>query len=142
VKNATIRPLYPQERHQLPIVQKAGWAPELEWKGEENLVGLRSPDRPTLSELSEQSAVRIKTQSLPFPVREQSKLRNRSVIKYTLHLLHWTVTSVVFMLFICYSSHLQWAICNSALFLITRVLTDFQKIASSRASVQLVQVIY
>jgi hypothetical protein len=141
VVNATIRLLYPRERHQLPIVLKAGWASKLVRKGEENLAGPRSPDRPTQRELSEHDAVRIKTKSLPFPVWEQSKPRNRSVIKYTLHLLHWTVTSVVFMLFICYSSHLQWAICNSALFLITRVLTDFQRIASSRASVQLLQVI-
>ena len=114
VVNAKLRPLYPRRRDQLPIVQKPVWAPNLVWKGEENLAGLRSPDPPAQSELSEQGAVRIKTQSLPFPVREQSKLRKRSVVKYTLHLLQWTVSNVVFVLFICYSSHLQWAICNSA----------------------------
>jgi hypothetical protein len=113
VVNATLRPLYPRRRDKLPIVQKAVWAPKFTWKGEENLAGLRSPDPPAQSELSEQGAVRIKTQSLPFPVREQSKLRKHSVIKYTLHLLQWTVSSVVLVLFICYSSHLQWAICNS-----------------------------
>jgi hypothetical protein len=114
VVNATLWPLYPRRRDQLPIVQKAVWAPKFAWNGEENLAGLRSPDPPAQSELSEQGAVRIKTQSLPFPVREQSKLRKHSVIKYTLHLLQWTVSSVVLVLFICYSSHLQWAICSSA----------------------------
>ena len=37
----------------VPIVQEAGWVPEPVWTGAENLpppTGIRSPDRPALSE--------------------------------------------------------------------------------------------
>ena len=46
------RPLYPQERDPVPIVQKAGWALGSVWTGAENLapIGIRSPDRPASSE--------------------------------------------------------------------------------------------
>ena len=52
VVNATPRPLYPQERDPVPIVQEAGWAPGPVWTGAENLAptGIRSPDRPASSE--------------------------------------------------------------------------------------------
>ena len=52
VVNATPRPLYPWERHPVPIVQEAGWAPGPFWTGAENLAptGIRSPDRSTRSE--------------------------------------------------------------------------------------------
>jgi hypothetical protein len=33
VVNATPRPLYPQERDPLPIVQEVGWAPGPAWTG-------------------------------------------------------------------------------------------------------------
>jgi hypothetical protein len=51
--NVTSRPLYPQERDPVSIVQEAGWTPEPVWTGAENLTttGIRSPDRPALSEL-------------------------------------------------------------------------------------------
>ena len=40
------------QRKTVPIVQKAGWAPELVWMGAENFAptGFRTPDRPALSE--------------------------------------------------------------------------------------------
>jgi hypothetical protein len=46
VVNATPRPLYPQERHTVPIVQEGGWAPGTVWTGAGNLAstGIRSPD--------------------------------------------------------------------------------------------------
>jgi hypothetical protein len=37
VVNATPRPLYPQERDPVSIVQEAGWAPGPVWTGAENL---------------------------------------------------------------------------------------------------------
>ena len=37
VVNATPRPLYPQEKDSVPIVQEAGWAPELVWTSAEKL---------------------------------------------------------------------------------------------------------
>jgi hypothetical protein len=42
----------PRERHKVPIVQDAGWAPGPVWTGAENLAptGIRTPDRPALSE--------------------------------------------------------------------------------------------
>ena len=48
VVNATPRPLYPWERHPVPTVQEAGWAPGAVWTGAESLVltGIRSPDLP------------------------------------------------------------------------------------------------
>ena len=48
VVNDTPRPLYPR----VPVVQEAGWAPGMVWKGAENLAltGIRSPDRPARSE--------------------------------------------------------------------------------------------
>jgi hypothetical protein len=51
VVNATPRPLYPQERDHVPIVQEAGWAPGPVWTSAENLaaIGIRSPDRPACS---------------------------------------------------------------------------------------------
>ena len=53
MNNVTSRPLYPQERDPVPIVQEAAWTPEPVWTGAENLTttGIRSPDRPALSEL-------------------------------------------------------------------------------------------
>jgi hypothetical protein len=46
VINTTSRPLYPWARGHVPIVQVAGWAPELVWTGAENVsTGIRSPDR-------------------------------------------------------------------------------------------------
>ena len=52
VVNATPRPLYPQERDLVPIVQEAGWAPGPVWTGAENLAGagIRFPDRSARSE--------------------------------------------------------------------------------------------
>jgi len=52
VDNATPRPLYPREREPVPIVQEAGWATGPAWTVAENIVrtGIRSPDRPALSE--------------------------------------------------------------------------------------------
>ena len=43
--------LYPG-KEPVPIVQEAGWAPGPVWTGAENLAptGIRSPDRPTLSQ--------------------------------------------------------------------------------------------
>jgi hypothetical protein len=51
VVNAVPRPIYPRER-QVPIVQEVGWTPGPDWTGVENLAitGIRSPDRPALSE--------------------------------------------------------------------------------------------
>ena len=50
--NVTPRPPYPLGKDPVPIVQAAGWAPGLVWTGAENIVptGIRSPDRPALSE--------------------------------------------------------------------------------------------
>jgi len=43
-------PLYPRERHPVPTVQEAEWAPGTIWAGAENLAtGIRSPDRPDRS---------------------------------------------------------------------------------------------
>ena len=46
VDNATPRPLYPQERDPLPIIQEVEWAPRLVLTSAENLAdtGIRSPD--------------------------------------------------------------------------------------------------
>jgi len=41
VVNATPRPLYPQERDPVPIVQESGWPPERVWTGAENLASHR-----------------------------------------------------------------------------------------------------
>jgi hypothetical protein len=53
VVNATPRPLYPQEWDPVPIVYDTEWVTEPVWTGAENLpvTGIRSPDRPTCSEL-------------------------------------------------------------------------------------------
>jgi hypothetical protein len=37
VASPTLRPLYPQERHSVPIVQEVGWAPGPSWTAAENL---------------------------------------------------------------------------------------------------------
>jgi hypothetical protein len=52
VVNATPRPLYPQERDTVAIVQEAGWAPGPVWTGAKNLAptGIRSAYRPRRSE--------------------------------------------------------------------------------------------
>jgi hypothetical protein len=52
VDNATPWPLYPLEIDRVPTVQEAGWGPETVWMGAENVLptGIRSPDRPALSE--------------------------------------------------------------------------------------------
>jgi hypothetical protein len=44
--NATPKRLYPRERDRVPIVQKAGWAPEPVWTGTEILAftAIRTPD--------------------------------------------------------------------------------------------------
>jgi hypothetical protein len=44
VVNATLWPLYPQERNTMPILLAAGWAPGLVWTGVENIAstGIRS----------------------------------------------------------------------------------------------------
>ena len=44
--SVTPRPLFTPGKDPVPIVQEAGWAPELVWTGVENLVatGIRSPD--------------------------------------------------------------------------------------------------
>ena len=44
------RPVHPQERDPVPIVQEAGWASGPVWMGVENLAptGIRSPDPPAL----------------------------------------------------------------------------------------------
>ena len=43
----------PRKRDPVPTVQEAGWAPGPVWTGTENLAptGIRSPDRPALTEL-------------------------------------------------------------------------------------------
>ena len=41
VVSVTPRPLYPQERDTVPIVQDAGWAPGPVWTGAENLASHR-----------------------------------------------------------------------------------------------------
>jgi len=48
VVNATPRPLYPQERNPVSIVQEAGWDPGTFWTGEENpaSTGIRLTDLP------------------------------------------------------------------------------------------------
>ena len=45
------RPLYPEERDPIPIVQKTGWAPGPTWTGVENLAstGIRAPPCPSRS---------------------------------------------------------------------------------------------
>ena len=45
-------PLFTTGKEPVPIVQEAGWAPGPIWTGAENLAptGIRSPDRPTLSQ--------------------------------------------------------------------------------------------
>jgi hypothetical protein len=50
VFNATRRLLYPRERDPLPILQEAGWDPELVWAGADNFahLGIRSQDRPAV----------------------------------------------------------------------------------------------
>jgi hypothetical protein len=52
VVNASPRPLYPRETDTVSIVQKAGWAPEPIWTGEESPApsGILSPYRPTRRE--------------------------------------------------------------------------------------------
>ena len=52
VINPTLWPLYPPGKEPVPTVQEAGWAPGPVWTGAENLAptGIRSPDRPALSE--------------------------------------------------------------------------------------------
>jgi hypothetical protein len=49
--NASFRPLHPQEKDPVPIIQKAGWAPGPVWTDGENLAytGIRSQDRPARS---------------------------------------------------------------------------------------------
>ena len=37
VVNTTPQPLYPRERHPVPIVQEDGWSPGQVWTGAENL---------------------------------------------------------------------------------------------------------
>ena len=46
------RPLFTPGKDPVPIVQEAGWAPQLVWTGAENLAptGIRSPDRPARSQ--------------------------------------------------------------------------------------------
>jgi hypothetical protein len=39
--NATLRPIYPQERDPVLIIQEAWWAPGLVWTGAENLTPTR-----------------------------------------------------------------------------------------------------
>jgi hypothetical protein len=48
----TPRPLFTPGKDQVPIVQKAGWAPGPVWTGAENLApnGIRSPDLPARSQ--------------------------------------------------------------------------------------------
>jgi len=45
VVNTTSRPLYPQERKPVPIVQEVGWVSGPVWMGAENMssIGIRSP---------------------------------------------------------------------------------------------------
>ena len=45
------RPVFTLGKDPVPIVQKAGWAPERVWTGAENLdpAGIRFPDRPACS---------------------------------------------------------------------------------------------
>jgi hypothetical protein len=52
VVSATPRPLYPKERDQVPLVQENGWGLGPVWTRAEYLAptGIRSPDRPALSE--------------------------------------------------------------------------------------------
>ena len=54
VVDPTPRPLYPRERDPVSIVQEAGWALGLVWKGAGNLAssGIGSPDRPARSSLT------------------------------------------------------------------------------------------
>jgi len=50
--SVTPRPLFTPGKVTVPIVQEAGWAPGLVWRGAENLVptGTRSPDHPARSQ--------------------------------------------------------------------------------------------
>ena len=50
--SVTPRTLFTAGKDPLPIVQEAGWAPGPVWRGAENIVptGIRSPDRPVLSQ--------------------------------------------------------------------------------------------
>jgi hypothetical protein len=50
--NTIPRPLYPQERYPVPIVQEAGWIPEPVWTNAKNLapIGIRSSGRPARRE--------------------------------------------------------------------------------------------
>jgi hypothetical protein len=52
VVKATPQPLYPWKRDPVPIVHEAGWAPGPVWMSAKSfaLTGVRSPDRPGLSE--------------------------------------------------------------------------------------------
>jgi hypothetical protein len=49
--NATLGPLYPRKRQQVPIVYDTGWAPGSVWTGAENTAstGIRFPNRPVRS---------------------------------------------------------------------------------------------
>ena len=48
----TPRPLFTPGKNPVPIVQEAGWAPQLVWTGAENLTptGIQSPDHPARSQ--------------------------------------------------------------------------------------------
>ena len=50
--SVTPRPLFTLGKHQVPIVQEAGWAPGPVWTSAENHAhtGIRSPDRPARSQ--------------------------------------------------------------------------------------------
>ena len=69
--NATPRPLYPQERDPVPIVQEAGWAPGLVWKGAE----IFAPHRDSIPRPSSPYLVAIPTE-LPGPQMPYSEDKN------------------------------------------------------------------
>ena len=50
--SVTLQPLLTPGKEPVPVVQEAGWAPGPVWTSAENLVptGIRSPDRPALSQ--------------------------------------------------------------------------------------------
>ena len=65
--NVTPRPLLTPRKDTVPIVQEAGWTPELVWTREENLasIGIRSPDRPARNQsLYSKYTVQIKMSRL------------------------------------------------------------------------------
>ena len=71
VVKATLRPLYPRERHSVPTVQKAGWGQGSLWMGSEDVAptGIRSTDHPSRREW-------LYRLSYPGPLKNLRKVEN------------------------------------------------------------------